>query len=118
MSIFAISDATTQALGRALDGLEARQRAIASNVANIETPGYQARRVNFEDGLRAAMAAGDPSSASIEVERSLAATRLNGNNVNLDVEVMESSETVLLQRLVTQSLTSKYSMLRTAISGR
>lgn len=118
MSIFAISDATTQALGRALDGLDARQRAIASNIANVETPGYQARVVNFEDGLRAAMASGDPDSASIQVERSMAPTRLNGNNVNLDVEVMESSETVMLQRLVTQSLTSKYSMLGTAITGR
>ncbi len=118
MTIFAISDQTTAVLGRALDGLEARQRAIASNVANIETPGYQARTVNFEDGLRDALRSGDLRDAAITFDHSLAPTRLNGNNVNLDVEVMESSETVLLQRLVTQSLTSKYSMLRTAISGR
>ncbi|MFK8025271.1 MAG: flagellar basal body rod protein FlgB [Ilumatobacter sp.] len=118
MSIFAISDSTTQVIGRALDGLEARQRTIAANVANIETPGYQARTVNFEDGIREAMASGDMSRARIDVEQSLAPTRLNGNNVNLDMEVMESSQTVLLQRLLTQSITSKYSMMRTAISGR
>lgn len=118
VTIFAISDVTTQALGRALDGLEARQRAISSNVANIETPGYQSRIVSFEDGLRAAIRSGDPMSASFEVDRSTAPTRLNGNNVNLDVELMESSQTVLLQRLLTQSLSSKYSMMRTAISGR
>lgn len=118
MTIFAISDVTTQALGRALDGLEARQRAISSNVANIETPGYQSRIVRFEDGLRAAIRSGEPLSASFEVDRSTAPTRLNGNNVNLDVELMESSQTVLLQRLLTQSLSSKYSMMRTAISGR
>ncbi|MEM1335436.1 MAG: flagellar basal body protein [Actinomycetota bacterium] len=113
-----MSDSTTQALGRALDGLEARQRAIASNIANLETPGYQARVVSFEDSLRAAMRSGSPDGASIEVSRSLAPTRLNGNNVNLDMELMESSQTVLLQRLVGQSITSKYSMMRTAISGR
>ena len=118
MTIFAISDATTQALGRALDGLDARQRAIASNIANLETPGYQAEVVRFEDALRSAIRSGEPLSASIDSTRSLAPTRLNGNNVNLDMELMESSETVLLQRLVTQSLTSKYSMMRTAIQGR
>lgn len=118
MTIFAISDVATRALGRALDGLDARQGAIASNVANVETPGYQARIVRFEDDLRLAMRAGDPMSSSIEVDRSVAATRLNGNNVNLDMELMESSQTVLAQRLITQSLASKYSMLRTAISGR
>jgi flagellar basal-body rod protein FlgB len=118
VTIFAISDVTTRALGRALDGLEARQRAIASNVANVETPGYQARIVRFEDGLRAAMRSGDPLSSTIEVDRSTAATRTNGNNVNLDVELMENSQAVLMQRLLTQSLTSKYSMMRTAISGR
>lgn len=118
MTIFAISDNTSRTLGRALDGLDARQQATASNIANIETPGYQARIVRFEDDLRAAMRSGDPLSSSIEVDRSQAATRLNGNNVNLDVELMESSQTVLVQRLITQALSSKYSMMRTAISGR
>ncbi len=118
MSIFAISDVTTQALGRALDGLDARQRAIASNIANIETPGYQARIVRFEDALRSAMRSGEPTSASISETRSLAPTRMNGNNVNLDMELMESSEAVLLQRTLTQTLTGKYGMLRVAITGR
>ena len=118
MTLFAISDATTQVLGHALDGLDARQRAIASNVANLETPGYQARVVRFEDSLRAALRTGDLGAASVEVDRSLAPTRANGNNVNLDVELMESSEAVLMQRLLTQSLSSKYSMLRTGIMGR
>jgi len=118
VTIFAISDVATRALGRALDGLDARQGAIASNVANVETPGYQARIVRFEDDLRRAMNNGDPMSSTIEIDRSVAATRLNGNNVNLDMELMESSQTVLAQRLITQSLASKYSMLRTAIQGR
>lgn len=118
MTIFAIADTTTQALGRALDGLDARQRAIAANVANLETPGYQAKTVSFEDDLRAAMRRGDPSAASVEVGRSVAPTRINGNNVNLDIELMESSETVLVQRVLTQTLSSKYGMLSTAITGR
>ena len=46
-------DLTIQAIQTSLDGLAARQRIIAQNVANAETPGYTAQNVNFEDSLRA-----------------------------------------------------------------
>lgn len=36
----------------ALDGLMSRQRAIASNTANVETPDYQRKEVHFEDQLK------------------------------------------------------------------
>ncbi len=116
--IVPISDTTTTALHRALDGLDQRQQAIASNMANLETPGYLSREVEFEDSLRAAIAAGDPHDMVVSTERSLAATRLNGNNVNIDVEILASSENLLRQKLVVQGLSSKYQLLRTAISGR
>lgn len=113
-----ISDTTTRALGMALDGLDRRQQAIASNIANLETPGYLAREVEFESSLRAALDAGAPETMTISVERSLAATRLNGNNVNVDVEIVNSTETELRQKLVIEGLNAKYQLLRTAISGR
>ena len=78
MTISAISDGVTRALHASINGLEARGRAIASNVANLETPGYLAREVNFEDSLRAAIADGEPERAAVSVERSLAPTRING----------------------------------------
>jgi flagellar basal-body rod protein FlgB len=112
-----ISDSTTQALHAAIDGLDARQRAISANLANLDTPNYLARQVNFEDSLRAAMAQGDPGATSISVTKSLAPTRTNGNNVNIDFEVLAASENVLRQKLVIQALNSKYSLLRTAITG-
>ncbi len=118
MTIIAISDTATSALRRALDGLDARQQATASNISNLETPGYQAKVVSFEDSLRSAAMSGDPASASISVDRSIAPTRINGNNVNIDFELLEGSETQLRQQMITQGLSAKYSMLRTAINGR
>lgn len=112
-----ISDSVTRALHVAINGLDARQRAISSNVANAETPNYHAHQVNFEDSLRSAVDHGDLSKATISESESLAATRLDGNNVNIDFEVLASSENVLRQRLVVQALNNKYSLLRTAISG-
>ena len=113
-----ISDVTTATLRVALDGLDRRQQAIATNLANLETPGYLSREVEFESSLRAALASGRPDATSISVERSLAPTRLNGNNVNIDVEMVTSTETSLRQRLAVEALNAKYRLLRTSIAGR
>ena len=118
MMVSGISDGTTLALHMAINGLDARQQATAGNVANLETPGYRARVVDFEASLRAALADGSPTDASVSVSESLAATRQNGNNVNIDFELLAEKENVLRQRLVVQALSAKYSLLRTAISGQ
>jgi flagellar basal-body rod protein FlgB len=47
-------DHTMQLLHRTLDLRQARQRVIASNIANEETPGYRAADFNFQDSLQAA----------------------------------------------------------------
>lgn len=113
-----IADITTATLHRALDGLDARQRAIADNIANLETPGYLAKQVDFEASLRAAAASGAPGATRVDVRQSMAATRINGNNVDIDVELLASSETQLRQRLAIDALNTEYSLLRTAITGR
>jgi flagellar basal-body rod protein FlgB len=118
MSVSGISDGTTHALHMAINGLDARQQAIAANVSNLETPGYRARIVSFEDSLRAALEDGDPTSTNVSVAESLAATRMNGNNVNIDFELLAEKENGLRQRLVVQALNGKYSLLRTAITGQ
>jgi flagellar basal-body rod protein FlgB len=118
VSISPISDNATMTLHRALDALNQRQQAIASNVANLETPGYIAREVSFEASLRSAARIGSPEDADVSVSKSLAPTRLNGNNVNIDMELLAGSETALQQQLVVQGLNAKYQMLRTAITGR
>jgi flagellar basal-body rod protein FlgB len=110
-----ISDGVTSALHSAMNGLEARQKAITANIANLETPNYHARTVNFEDSLNAAIADGDSSKASYSVSESMAATRLNGNNVNIDFEMLAGQENLLREKLVVQALNAKYSLLRTAI---
>jgi len=52
-------DLSTSSLRVAVAGLAARQAAIANNIANIETPGYQARKVEFEEALASAVKRGD-----------------------------------------------------------
>lgn len=118
MTINGISDGVTAALHVAINGLDRRQRVIAANVANLETPNYLAQEVDFESSLRSAIASGDPESTDITVKNSLAPTRLNGNNVNIDFELLAGSENLLRQRLAVQALNGEYTLLRTAITGQ
>ena len=74
--------------------------------------------MSVEDSLRAAIEDGQPGNASVTVTRSVDPTRLNGNNVNIDLEILDGTETALRQELAVQGLNSKYGMLRTAITGR
>jgi flagellar basal-body rod protein FlgB len=113
----AIGDLTTRTLQAALQGLAAQRTAAQRNVANVETPGYLADRVDFESALAAAVESGDPFQASVSTTKSLAATNVNGNNVSLDTELTELSENGVANQVMVQALSAKYQLLRTAISG-
>jgi flagellar basal-body rod protein FlgB len=84
-------DSTQLALHRAMQGAGLRQEALASNLANANTPGYQRRDVNFHDALLGAMGSADRSAALQDVqlvERTDAsgAVRADGNTVDVDAE--------------------------------
>nr|WP_129339118.1 flagellar basal body protein [Cellulomonas endophytica] len=102
------------ALSSALDGLALRQRVIADNIANIQTPGYRAQRVAFEDSLATAVRRGS-GAVTASVARSLEPTREDGNNVNLDTETVSNVDTQLRYQLATQAASGQFSALRTAM---
>ena len=110
-----MDDLTITAVHSALRGLNQRQRVIANNIANVETPGYVAQRVSFEDSLRSAIVAGKPAQTSVAITPSEAAANINGNNVQLDDETMDLVDAGLSYQLMVQALNSKFGLLRTAI---
>jgi flagellar basal-body rod protein FlgB len=109
-----LESVTGAALASALDGLAARQRAIANNIANVNTPGYTAERVSFEDALAASVAQGDGHVAATTA-RSLEPTRLDGNNVNLDTETLSNVDTVLRFQFASQAAGNQFSAIRAAL---
>ncbi len=112
-----ISDLTSATLQASLRGLDARRRAAEDNIANVQTPGFIASTVSFEDSLRTAIERGRPTSAGITVEQSTEPTDLKGNNVQVADEMTGLTETALRQQLLVQALNGRYSTLRTAIGG-
>jgi flagellar basal-body rod protein FlgB len=103
-----------RAMNTALDGLALRQRVIADNVANIQTPNFHAGRVQFEDALAEAVDSGS-GEVPLRVAQSLEPTRTNGNNVNLDTETLLNIDTNLRYALATQAVDGEFTSIRTAI---
>ncbi|MDO5628505.1 MAG: flagellar basal body protein [Mobilicoccus sp.] len=113
-----IGDLTMRTVSEAMTGLSMRQRTIADNISNIDTPGFLAGKVDFESALRKAYTERrDPRGIDVATARSLEPTRTNGSNVNLDEESVAGHQTLLTQQLAAQIMTNKFKGLRTAISG-
>ena len=111
-----IGDLTSSTLHAALSGLAERQRVTADNIANVQTPGFLAGRVDFESTLQNEIANGEtPVVGQSSVTRSMDPTRTDGNNVNLDTETVMQTETGLRYQLALGALDGKYALLRTAL---
>jgi len=106
----------------------ARQKVIASNIANADTPGYKARDVKFDNLLKKEMKllATDPKhfnsnnsgniSGHVITENSL--SWADGNNVELNTEVAKMTENALRHDAAIRILNGKIKMYRNAIRGR
>jgi flagellar basal-body rod protein FlgB len=111
-------DVTNVTLKSALDGYAMRQRAIADNVANLQTPHFLANKVQFEDALRSAVQSGDAGAAASvtgTVARSIEPTREDGNNVNLDEETLSSAQTQLSYSLMMRAVDDQFGLVKASI---
>jgi flagellar basal-body rod protein FlgB len=112
-----------------LDGLSRRQQAISDNIANIDTPGYSAREVPFEAELQRALGTGRAELATtnerhigtsgrhseqlgLQAAQLLTSSRRDGNNVDIDQQMVLLAETQMRYRAAASALTSKLSILR------
>ena len=111
-----LESVTQAALQSALDGLSLRQKTIANNIANVNTPGYHAQRVSFEDALAESVKNGSGVTAPTTNE-SLDPTRIDGNNVNLDTETLSNIDTVLRFQFASNAMSSQFSYMRAALGG-
>ena len=109
-----LESVTTSALTSALDGLALRQRTIANNIANVNTPNYHAQRVSFEKALAQSVSAGSGTVAA-STARSMDPTNVNGNNVNLDTETLSNIDTVLRYQFAARAVEGPFTSMRSAM---
>jgi flagellar basal-body rod protein FlgB len=100
------------ALSRFLDAVAFRQRLVAQNIANIDTPGYRTKDIDFRHELRRAL--GGNSEPSVHEVPGLL-QRPDGNNVNLDREGLLMGEMQLHFRTGVQLLRAELRRVLSAI---
>ncbi len=129
-----IFDRTMQLLNRTLDLRQARQRVIASNIANEETPGYRATELSFQDSLQAANRGRDFVSLAVtqgqhigprgnpvqQVMGKLGSVPagdipLDANSVNIELEMAKMSENAMQYNAAADLLARKFRGLLNAI---
>jgi flagellar basal-body rod protein FlgB len=109
----------------ALDGLAARHRAYANNIANLETPGFRPSDVPFEAQLRQIrdQMQEDPSMAGRADRLSLepsaddqGANRVDGNGVQADQQITRLAESTLTYEALAQAARMRGDLLRSVVT--
>jgi flagellar basal-body rod protein FlgB len=108
-----------------LDVTLLRHEAIASNLANVETPNYKRLDVSpsFESQLRQAVAGQDPAAIanlqpSLAVDTGAISGRSDGNTVQLETEMLKLNQNTVEDTLETQLVSASLARLRLAITGK
>tara|TARA_B110000003_G_C16536143_1_gene490822 strand:+ start:220 stop:606 length:387 start_codon:yes stop_codon:yes gene_type:complete len=115
-----------QASKAILDVTAERHRVMASNLANVHTPGYQRMDIaeSFRSNLQNAIKEQDPQALKgvgaleVEVVEGLAPESPDGNTVNLERELMHISQNALEFEANTQFVSGSLARLKMAITGR
>lgn len=119
-----LTDVTSAVLAKGLDAAISRNRAIADNVANVDTPGYKRKQVLFSQDLQEALSASDASAAISRVQQlspeavedTTSPANANGNNVRIDQEMADLSKNGLDFATFVRLLNTKNGMMMTAIT--
>lgn len=110
--------------------LWSKQTAILDNLSNVETPGYKAKYVTFEETLRdrinSASSAHSPMDSLRNVlydtkpvthQATSESTRMDGNSVNVTEQSVELSRNAYQLQYAMNAISTDLSTLRTAIRG-
>jgi flagellar basal-body rod protein FlgB len=91
--------------------LSARQKLVASNIANVDTPGYKTKDIDFRAEFEGALQTGSPRA----IEAPDLTTKNDGNNVSLDREARLLAENALRFNFAAQLAKSQVRLIRAAI---
>jgi flagellar basal-body rod protein FlgB len=135
MSSSLFSDDAISAASLALKGLAARQQTISSNIANVDTPGYSAKEVDFETMLQRTLNSSASSvsmtkTSKLHMDKTTSSSsfyttnnraggtyREDGNNVDIDTELIDMSETNIKYQAISQGISSKLLLLKSIAQG-
>ena len=118
-------DSNYVAAKKMLDVNVLRHEAIASNIANVETPNYKRLDVSpsFESQLSQAVASREAAQIAglqpeLAVDNQAISGRTDGNTVQLETEMLKLNQNMVEHSLETQLVSSQLLKMRLAITGK
>jgi flagellar basal-body rod protein FlgB len=109
-------DPTQQLLEAAMRGSWQRETALTNNIANADTPGYKPQEVDFESVLQGAVNSGSsPEQAQFQAVTLPEEAGPNGGTVSVDQESAKLAENGLDYQALTEVLSARNSIMRSAI---
>ena len=118
-----IFDKTTRALGASLSLRQTRNNVISSNIANAETPNYQAKKMDFENALARALDVEDLGGVAANAigrvgaeiyENPDVSVNNDGNTVDMDKEMASLAENSLMYKAAISLINKKMATLKYA----
>ena len=106
-------DRITNNLEHYMDLLSARQKLVASNIANVDTPGYKTKDLDFQFEFMSLTKGAAPN----VVEAPGLAVKSDGNNVSMDREARLLAENALRFNLASSLVKAQLKMVSSAIQG-
>ncbi|HZK70189.1 MAG TPA: flagellar basal body rod protein FlgB [Clostridia bacterium] len=120
-----LNDSNFRIMQKSLDALWLRQKVISNNIANIDTPGYKSKRVEFENILNNQLTSLNNDQGtnnqlqSIEpqiIEDNKYIMREDGNNVDIDAQNIELVRTQIQYEYMTRMISNAISREKYAIT--
>jgi flagellar basal-body rod protein FlgB len=106
-------DPVGQDLQKYMDLVSMRQKLVAANIANADTPGYRTRDIDFQFEFETLGQGETPSVVEVPDLK----VKNDGNDVNLDRESRMLAENDLRFRMASSLLKDKFSMIKLALQG-
>lgn len=106
-------DAISQQLEKYMDLVSTRQKLVAANLANVDTPGYRTRDIDFQFEFESLAPGEKPHVTDVPN----LTVKNDGNDVDGDREARLLAENDLRFRLASSLLKDKFSMIKQAIQG-
>lgn len=123
-------------LGTALETASVKNKVIAENIANIDTPGYKAQDIEFFDVMNEILDNGkklplartnekhlppaelDADPSAFVYQQNNPSVRNDGNDVNIDYEMSQMAENTIRYNMISDMTAGKFTKLKNIIAGR
>jgi len=104
-------------VGRALSIRTKYHKVIAANIANVDTPGYKEKDIDFRRQLGRQMSYAAPAEVEETAPDAMGFSALDENTVNVETQVMKLTENSMYYDALVQTLSKKLSLMRYIING-